>query len=148
MGGKINFLVFFLCFPSLVMQVRDQLADCCKPKDIKALLEANSLSAEGKASAAWLLHRAADGLAFGRIGPCPTCKSDGKRRLSRKIDTTTDSCSSSGSQLEGVRVLRPHFQLYALQLSRRSSGHSPLQVCHSEGSSERFVVCFGGFFLS
>jgi hypothetical protein len=44
---------------------------------MKTLLEANGMTAEGKASAAWLMHRVADALAFGRIGLCPVCKTDG-----------------------------------------------------------------------
>ena len=62
-------------------EVRDQLSACCKPKDIKTLLEANNMSAEGKASPAWLLHRVADAMAFGRIGICPTCKTDGSSQI-------------------------------------------------------------------
>lgn len=57
--------------------MRDALAECCRPKDMKTLLEANGMTAEGKASAAWLMHRVADALAFGRIGLCPVCKTDG-----------------------------------------------------------------------
>lgn len=40
------------------------------------LLEHNGMSVEGKAGPAWLAHRLADALAFGRIGLCPVCKSD------------------------------------------------------------------------
>lgn len=57
-------------------ETKDWIGAHLKPKEVKELMGFNGMSVEGKAGAAWLQHRLADAMVWGRIGHCPKCKCD------------------------------------------------------------------------
>eukprot|EP01114_Cavostelium_apophysatum_P007265 TRINITY_DN1927_c0_g1_i1.p1 TRINITY_DN1927_c0_g1~~TRINITY_DN1927_c0_g1_i1.p1 ORF type:complete len:935 (-),score=347.88 TRINITY_DN1927_c0_g1_i1:64-2868(-) len=60
-------------------ELKDQLDGALKGPAMKAILEANGMQVD-KMTPSRLLHKVADGMLFGYIGPCPECKNEGALR--------------------------------------------------------------------
>jgi len=60
-------------------QLKDELDSQVANKHLKAILEANAIPVQ-KMTPARLIHKVADGMLWGVIGPCPECKNEGALR--------------------------------------------------------------------
>jgi len=62
-----------------VWELKDQVNGEVPTKDLTAMLEANGMAVE-KVTPARVIHKVADGMLYGVVGPCPECKTVGSLR--------------------------------------------------------------------